>query len=195
MDISANGDQPFYDQDKGSSLVCNGEIYNSDVLRGSTLHEFKSSFDCEVLLPLFYQFGIEKLCKTLDGEFAFVLYDALSKNFMAARDPLGIRPLFIGTTQDGHKIFSSEMKALHALCEDIQVFPPGHFFDGEKLRAYIDFSSVESRKKEEIDEISRNIEKLLTASVLKRLTADVPLGFLLSGGLDSSLVCGSQQNT
>lgn len=185
MDVSTNGDQPF--RIGASVLVCNGEIYNSDSIRPTLEHSFQSDSDCEVLLPLYRKIGIDRMCHELDGEFAFVLYDADQQKYYAARDPLGIRPLFIGTTADGTTMFASEAKALHELCQSVRPFPPGHWYDGE-FHSYCDLSAVIPSL--QMPDISRNIRDHLTDAVVKRLTADVPVGFLLSGGLDSSLVCG-----
>lgn len=190
MDTSEEGDQPFHDVTNQNSLVCNGEIFNYKDLKKSLVYDFKSDSDCEVLLPLYSQIGMKALCQTLDGEFSFVLYDGKLKKYMAARDPIGIRPLFYGYTKTQHMVFASEMKALHQLCEKIFVFPPGHWFDGEKFEPYCDLLSQVPPQHKELDEITSSIADHLRSAVQKRLEADVPVGFLLSGGLDSSLVCG-----
>ena len=113
MDLSPLGNQPF--QDLNTTVVCNGEIYNYPELKKMLEKEFtfKSGSDCEVLAPLYKKFGMEILCKYLDGEFACVLYDQDTKQIFAARDPIGIRPLFYGYTSIDHQIaFSSEAKGL-----------------------------------------------------------------------------------
>lgn len=189
MDTSYNGDQPFVDPKTESAVVCNGEIYNFEALSQDVNHNFISGSDCEVLLPFFHQYGIASLCANLDGEFAFVLYDGLSKTFYAVRDPMGIRPLFYGKTSDGTFVFASEMKAIHSLCKDVQAFPPGHWFDGERFHCYLDLTKVDQIVSEDEKVVTERIQFLLTKTVEKRLQADVPVGFLLSGGLDSSLVC------
>lgn len=189
MDTSRKGDQPFLDPATRSAVVCNGEIYNFEKLEEEVDHDFVSGSDCEVLLPVFRKFGIEKLCTMLDGEFAFVLYDGLSNTFYAVRDPLGIRPLFWGKTADGVLMFASEMKALHSLCKEIQAFPPGHWFDGKKFHSYLDLTKVEKVILADAKTVAQGIHTFLKKAVEKRLQADVPVGFLLSGGLDSSLVC------
>jgi len=188
MDTSTKGDQPFLDLKTKSAVVCNGEIYNFEELSKHVDHEFVSGSDCEVLLPVFKKYGIQKLCTMLDGEFAFVLFDGVSKSFYAVRDPLGIRPLFWGKTEDSTLVFASEMKALHTLCKDIQAVPPGHWFDGKEFHSYLDLTEVKAITSGDRKKVAVGIQSYLIKAVEKRLHADVPLGFLLSGGLDSSLV-------
>ncbi len=189
MDVSANGNQPLVY--KHINLVCNGEVYNYNALKTNyeQSFEFKSSSDCEVIIPLFLEKGIEETAKALDAEFVFVIYDSVAKKYFAARDPIGIRPLFYGYSKQGDILFASEMKTLHELCDDVKPFPPGHYYDGESIKQYRDISKVEKFVDHEQDEIFMNINHYLTKGIEKRLHADVPVGFLLSGGLDSSLVC------
>ncbi len=189
MDVSENGNQPLVY--KHINLVCNGEVYNYNALRANyeQSFEFKSTSDCEVIIPLFLEKGIEETARTLDAEFVFVIYDSVAKKYFAARDPIGIRPLFYGYDQQGAIMFASEMKSLHEMCDDVKPFPPGHYYDGEAIRQYRDISKVEQFVDHEQDEIFMNINHYLTKGIEKRLHADVPVGFLLSGGLDSSLVC------
>lgn len=189
MDTSAKGDQPFLDPKTGSAVVCNGEIYNFEKLTELVDHKFVSGSDCEVLLPVFRKYGIKKLCEMLDGEYVFVLFDGVTKKFYAARDPMGIRPMFWGKTEKGAIMFASEMKGLHDLCKDVHPFPPGHWFDGESFHPYIDLTEVKKVDKSDLKKVTKKIHSLLIEGVNKRLQADVPVGFLLSGGLDSSLVC------
>ncbi len=189
MDVSSNGNQPL--QYKHLNLVCNGEVYNFQQLRKKYEHsfEFQSTSDCEVIIPLFLDKGIEETAKSLDAEYVFVIFDSVAKKYFAARDPIGIRPLFYGYTSEGNIMFASEMKTLHPLCEDVKPFPPGHYFDGETFHCYKDISKVEKVVDDNLDEIFKNINEKLTKAIEKRLQADVPVGFLCSGGLDSSLVC------
>lgn len=189
MDTSHSGDQPF--ESEGALIVCNGEIYNHrKIKKDYPEYPYQSESDCEVLMPLFKNLSLKDLCQSLDAEFAFVLYDKKNKKFLAARDPMGIRPLFYGKAKkDDSLCFASEIKALHSICEEIKPFPPGHYFDGEDFHCFHNHSKSEIRPKEELETVTRNIRELLTHAVIKRLDSDVPLGFLLSGGLDSSLVC------
>ncbi|MBN2213074.1 MAG: asparagine synthase B [Bacteroidales bacterium] len=189
IDTSNNGNQPLVH--KHIHLVCNGEIYNYKSLRKiyQSSFDFKSESDCEVIIPLLLDKGLIECARELDAEFVFVIYDAAKMKYYAARDPVGIRPMFYGYSKYGEILFASEMKALHHICNEIKPFPPGHVYDGEKFICYRDIGYVEKFNNHEIDEVCININRLLTRGVEKRLHADVPLGFLCSGGLDSSLVC------
>lgn len=189
MGLNEFGMQPFSYDDK--VLVCNGEIYGFRDIKIELLkkgYSFKSDSDCEILLPLFKEFGFEMFSK-LDAEFALILYDKKEDKIIAARDPLGIRPLYYGKTKSNDTyIFASEPKILVDLVEDIFPFPPGYYFDGEKFIQYSFITDVES-KHTRMRDVEKNIHSLLVEGVRKRLDSDAPIGFLLSGGLDSSLVC------
>ncbi|MCC2625402.1 MAG: asparagine synthetase [Burkholderiales bacterium] len=187
IDTSSLGNQPFVDEN--FVLVCNGEIFNYKQIKASTSYHYKSHSDCEVLLPLLVNYSIEDVCHKLDGEFAFVALDKRSHKLIAARDPMGIRPLFYGYTKENQIAFASEMKALLNVCEKIIPFPPGYYYDGEKFNPYLKLYEIAGGKHTDMPHILDNIRNLLIKGVLKRLDADVPIGFLLSGGLDSSLVC------
>lgn len=187
-DLSSNGNQPFISKEK-CYLVCNGEIYNSRELKKSLSYDYISESDCEVILPLIKERGFHNAVDSLDGEFAFVYYDSSSKSVWAARDSMGIRPLFYGKTKDGEICFASEVKALIDCCDEIHPFPPGHFYQEGEFHCFHDYSKTTTYRIEGIDSTCERIEKLLTRAVHKRLDADAPIGFLLSGGLDSSLVC------
>jgi len=194
MDLSSAGNQPFYGithPARGpNALMCNGEIYNYKSLKLNMpeIH-FKSNSDCEVLLPLYEKWGIKKLCENLDGEYAFVLYDSQSDLLLAARDPMGIRPLFYGKTQNDTYAFASEVKSLASFCREILPFPPGHFFDGKNILAFCDLTAVPKAYVTDRNLIALKIRELLIEATNKRLQSDAEIGFLLSGGLDSSLVC------
>ncbi len=188
IDESAAGRQPF--QHKSLSLLCNGEIFNYKKLKERYEFDYKSKSDCEVLLPMFEQkTSIKKFLDELDGEFAFVIYDKESSDVFAARDPMGIRPLFYGETESGEHAFASEIKGLQGFCHNIQPLPPGHYYWQGEIKLYHDLSQVKKFHSDSQEDIYKNINKLLVSAVKKRLQADAPIGFLLSGGLDSSLVC------
>ena len=192
MDLSHEGAQPFKSND--SLLVCNGEIYNyPDLKKECSSHKFKSGSDCEVLLPLYEMYGIEKMVEKLDAEYALVIWDAKSEKLLAARDPMGIRPLFYGKTRDGLMAFASEVKALHEICDEIKPFPPGHYYDGDNFFSYLDISHVKKFHGDKLPEVLKGISSRLSLAVDKRLQSDAEIGFLLSGGLDSSLVCALAQ--
>jgi asparagine synthase (glutamine-hydrolysing) len=190
MDPSNKGDQPFQNQ-LGDVSVTNGEIYNYHELKKSLKEDgifFSSESDCEVILPLYRKYGIEGMVRLLDGEYATIIYDKKESKVLAARDQIGIRPLFYGYQMSNKKIaFASEVKGLIDTCEKIMPFPPGHYFDGNKFIEYEDITKVTQKISSE-EEALQKIQELLIKSVTKRLQSDVPIGFLLSGGLDSSLV-------
>ncbi len=173
-------------------LVCNGEIYGFRPLKDELAakgYSFGSDSDCEILPALYKEYGTE-MFRMLDAEYALIMYDAKSGSYIAARDPIGIRPLYYGRSAAGTYIFASEPKNLTGLTDRIYPFPPGHYFkDGEFVK-YRDMSEVREVKHDDPDGIAKNIHDLLTEGVRKRLDSDTPVGFLLSGGLDSSLVCG-----
>ncbi|MBD66857.1 MAG: asparagine synthetase B [Halobacteriovoraceae bacterium] len=191
MDLTHSGDQPFIDQ--GVHVICNGEIYNYQAIKRDSSYAYKSESDCEVLVDLFLSQGMPKLLADIDGEYAFVIYDEGSDEVFAARDPMGIRPLFYGHTESGKICFASEVKALHEICETILPFPPGHYYERGEIKKFIDLGEVTEYQLDDLDEVYKNINKLLTQGVVKRLNSDAPVGFLLSGGLDSSLVCAIAQ--
>ncbi len=188
MGLDERGMQPFHlGKD---AVICNGELYGFRPLRERLMRQYpiQGESDCEILLPLYHEYGVE-MFKTLDAEFALILWDGEKGRMIAARDPIGIRPLYYGRLPDGEWIFASEPKNLVGLCDAILPFPPGHYWmDGEFVRyadpAYVGFFTM----KEEED-VCRKLRRLLIDGVEKRLDADAPIGFLLSGGLDSSLVC------
>ena len=189
MGLTAEGMQPFKMGD--SYVVCNGELYGFRPLRQRLIDEgftIRSASDCEILLPLYKEYGVE-MFKTLDAEFALILYDGEADKLIAARDPIGIRPLYYGYTEEGHIAFASEPKNLMGLCDEILPFPPGcYWVDGEFVR-YADPAHVDQFTMKDEDHVCQKLRRLLVDGVEKRLDADAPVGFLLSGGLDSSLVC------
>ena len=188
MDPRPEGMQPF--ELEGSFVVCNGEIYGFDALRKKLegKYTFVSDSDCEVLLPLYREYGTD-MFRMLDAEFACILFDAVSGSYVAARDPIGIRPLYYGRDEKGVMVFASEPKNLVGLVDKIAPFPPGHYYKDGVFVRYADMTRVERPVYDDLDTICQNIREKLIAGVEKRLIADAKVGFLLSGGLDSSLVC------
>lgn len=188
MDLDETGMQPFHLE--GDMVVCNGELYGFRKLKKELeeKYSFISQSDCEIILPLYREYGFE-MFRMLDAEFAMILYDSRRDELIAARDPIGIRPLYYGYLSDGSIVFASEAKNLTGLCPEIMPFPPGHYYAGGKFTRYADLTTVDAFSKDDMDTVCRNIRSKLIAGVEKRLDADAPLGFLLSGGLDSSLVC------
>ena len=189
MGLTSAGMQPF--ELDGSFAVCNGEIYGFEPLKEKLAEKgyvFHSASDCEILLPMYQEYGTDMFA-LLDAEFACILYDSAADEFIAARDPIGIRPLYYGYDRQGTVIFASEPKNLLGLTDKIMPFPPGHYYRGGKFVCYHDIAKVEHFCYDELEICCRNIREKLVAGVEKRLVADAKVGFLLSGGLDSSLVC------
>ncbi|MBQ7535395.1 MAG: asparagine synthase B [Stomatobaculum sp.] len=188
MGLHEEGMQPFHLGK--SAVICNGEIYGFRALKEELSKEytFQSDSDCELILPLYEKYGTE-MFSILGSEFALILYDGEAKEFLAARDPLGIRPLYYGEDAEGTVVFASEPKNLVGLCGSIRPFPPGHYWKGGKFYRYADLTTVSEFPEMDVETASKGIHDLLIRSVEQRLDADAPLGFLLSGGLDSSLVC------
>jgi len=185
------GNQPLWSDDGRDALICNGEVYNEAALyRRLGVAKPPGASDCAVILPMIRGFGIQRTCELLDAEFAFLYHDGATHRTYAARDPIGIRPLFYGVARlGGGMIFGSEVKFLAEVCDEVRPFPPGHLFDGERFVQYRDIAEVAAPIRDDEPTTCATIERLLVAAVRKRLVADVRVGFLLSGGLDSSLVC------
>lgn len=188
MGLTPEGMQPF--ELDGSYAVCNGEIYGFEKLKAelSAKYEFASGSDCEILLPMYREYGTDMFAM-LDAEFAVIIYDAEADSYIAARDPIGIRPLYYGHDSRGIIVFASEPKNLTGLCDRIRPFPPGHYYRDGEFVCYCDIAQVDSIITDDTETVCRKIREKLTAGVCKRLIADAKVGFLLSGGLDSSLVC------
>lgn len=193
MGLTPEGMQPFeYD---GSYVVCNGEIYGFESLKKELIkkgYTFKSGSDCEIILPLYREYGVA-MFKMLDAEFAMIIYDKTTDGYIAARDPIGIRPLYYGFDQTGHMVFASEPKNLEGLVDKIMPFPPGHYYKDGKFTCYHDIAKVDKVVFDDIEVVCKNIREKLVRGVEKRLVSDAKVGFLLSGGLDSSLVCSIAQ--
>ena len=186
MGLTPSGMQPF--QYGNSYVVCNGEIYGFEKLKEelSVKYTFESESDCEILLPLYQEYGTD-MFDMIDAEFACIIYDG--EEFIAARDPIGIRPLYYGYDKEGAVIFASEAKNLVGLAEKIMPFPPGHYYKGGQFICYCDIAKVDTVCHDDLETVCKSIHDKLVAGVEKRLVADAKVGFLLSGGLDSSLVC------
>lgn len=194
MGLTPEGMQPFFFD--GNYSVCNGEIYGFKKQRQALIekgYSFVSDSDCEILLPMYKEYGTD-MFRLLDAEFACVIYDGRADEFIAARDPIGIRPLYYGYDGDGQIIFASEAKNLVKFCEKIMPFPPGHYWKNGEFTCYCDITAVDSVIRDDMETVCRNIREKLVAGVEKRLAADAKVGFLLSGGLDSSLVCSIAQS-
>ena len=188
MGLNDAGMQPF--QLDKNYVVCNGEIYGFEIIKEklSGKYTFKSESDCEILLPMYKEYGCG-MFKMLDAEFACIIYDGDKGKYIAARDPIGIRPLYYGFDATGTIIFASEAKNLVGIAKEIMPFPPGHYYIDGKFICYSDIARVDEVFKDDIETVCKNIHDKLVAGVEKRLVADAKVGFLLSGGLDSSLVC------
>lgn len=188
----ATGDQPLKSDDGTIILVANGEIYNYLELSAEIAKKkgkYTPRSDCDVIIGMYEEFGIE-LVSHITGMFAFALYDKVTKNFMVARDPIGIIPLYQGEDDEGNIWFASEMKCLAGICDKIIDFEPGTFLFGksgalEKTKYY---------QPKWINEVPTSkadltlLRQQLEGAVRSHLQADAPYGALLSGGVDSSLI-------
>jgi asparagine synthase (glutamine-hydrolysing) len=188
-----SGSQPILNQDETVALAVNGEIYNHEELRSSLEKEFtfRSRSDCEVIVHLFEKDPTGSFLNSLRGMFGFVIYDSKSGRFMAARDPIGIIPLYYGYGNDGSVWFASELKAIADHCTTFFQFPPGCFYDSaepgkNKIKSYFQPSWIDAIPTTPVS--LPNLKAALIESVKSHLMSDVPFGVLLSGGLDSSLV-------
>ena len=193
MGLHPEGMQPF--EMDGSYVVCNGEIYGFEKIRQALQEKgycFQSDSDCEVLLPLYKEYGCE-MFRMLDAEFALVLFDAAEQTFIAARDPIGIRPLYYGYDEAGAIVFASEAKNLVGICGKIMPFPHGHYYKDGQFVCFRDITAVKEVCHDDLETVCSSIREKLIAGIEKRLVADAKVGFLLSGGLDSSLVCAVAQ--
>ncbi len=186
-----SGQQPLYAPDRKQVLAVNGEIYNHRDIRQryKDKYEFQTGSDCEVILALYRDKGINFL-EELNGIFAFVLYDEEKDEYLIARDPIGVIPLYIGHDKDGLLYFASELKALEGFCDEYEPFLPGHYLysrEGKMHRWYrrdwMDYGAVEHNGASVAD-----VRRSLEAAVERQLMSDVPYGVLLSGGLDSSVI-------
>ena len=188
MGLTPDGMQPF--ELDGSYVVCNGEIYGYEKIKEelSKKYKFKSGSDCEILLPMYREYGTGMFAM-LDAEFALIIFDGKTGKYIAARDPIGIRPLFYGYDKKGVILFASEAKNLVGMCDRVMPFPPGHYYIDGRFVQYCDIADVKEICRDSLETVCKKIYDKLIAGVEKRLVADAKVGFLLSGGLDSSLVC------
>ena len=188
-----SGAQPLLDESGAIALAVNGEIYNHEELRSSLEkdYKFRSHSDCEVILHLYQRHRSGDFLSSLRGMFAFVVYDSKTGHFMAARDPIGIIPLYYGFGKDGSVWFASELKAIADHCPVFAQFPPGCFYDSsltakDKIVRYYEPKWMRSIPTMPIP--TKSLKEALVNSVRSHLMSDVPFGVLLSGGLDSSLI-------
>ena len=186
-----SGKQPLFSPDMKQILAVNGEIYNHQDIRRqyAEKYQFQTGSDCEVILALYREKGIDFL-EDLSGIFAFALYDAEKDEFLIARDPIGVIPLYIGYDNDGKVYVASEMKALEGNCDRYEVFLPGHYYSSRegKMTRYYKRDWMEYDAVKDNGASVQDIHDALEAAVKRQLMSDVPYGVLLSGGLDSSVI-------
>ena len=186
-----SGGQPLYSSDGKVVLAVNGEIYNHRDIRKEFEgeYQFQTGSDCEVILALYRKKGINFL-EDLSGIFAFALYDSEKDEYLIARDPIGVIPLYIGHDKDGKLYIASELKALEGFCDSYEPFLPGHYYyskEGEMKRWYTrDWMEYDAVKNN--NAYSSDVHDSLEDAVQRQLMSDVPYGVLLSGGLDSSVI-------
>ena len=211
-----SGGQPLYSPDGKQILAVNGEIYNHREIRAryAGKYAFRTGSDCEVILALYKDKGIRFL-EELNGIFAFALYDEETDDFLIARDPIGVIPLYIGRDKEGCIYFGSELKALEGFCDEYEPFLPGHYYWGREgkmhrwyTRDWMNYDAVKvNSASAKVNSTAVNINSAsvkinstaykaqvqsvhdaLEAAVQRQLMSDVPYGVLLSGGLDSSVI-------
>ena len=208
-----SGGQPLYSPDRKQVLAVNGEIYNHQDIRRrfAGQYDFLTGSDCEVILALWKEWrqtlplplpcragqGEGLLCSFLEqlsGIFAFVLYDEERNEFLIARDPIGVIPLYIGYDSDGTIYVASELKALEGQCERYEPFPPGHYlYVNEGLKKYYRRDWMQYDAVKDNPASVSAIHDALEDAVRRQLMSDVPYGVLLSGGLDSSVISAIAQ--
>ena len=181
-----SGKQPIQGTKK-AWMVHDGEIYNYQELKDTILkeHTFRTKSDSEVIVHLYEEFGYD-FCNKLDGDFAFVIIDG--DDYIAGRDPVGVKPLYYGLDERGRIYFASEMKSIADQCKSFSTFPPGHYYTAKK--GFVKYYRPEYEDHENANQaLDLNlIRKTLIEATRKRLMSEVPVGVLLSGGLDSSLI-------
>lgn len=187
-----SGGQPLHSPDGRQVLAVNGEIYNHQELRKKYAgqYDFQTGSDCEVILALYRDKGIDFL-EELNGIFAFVLYDKERDEFLIARDPIGVIPLYIGYDADGTVYVASELKALEGQCERYEPFLPGHYLSSRQGLGVQRWYQRDWFQYDAVRQNAASVESIhdaLEAAVKRQLMSDVPYGVLLSGGLDSSVI-------
>ena len=186
-----SGGQPLYSPDRKQVLAVNGEIYNHQEIRRlyAGKYDFQTKSDCEVILALYKEKGIDFL-EDISGIFAFVLYDEEKDEFLIARDPIGVIPLYIGYDDDGTIYVGSELKALEGFCQHYEPFLPGHYYWSREpgMKRYYKRDWMEYDAVKDNDASVSAIHDALESAVKRQLMSDVPYGVLLSGGLDSSVI-------
>ena len=191
-----SGKQPLYSPDGRQVLAVNGEIYNHQAIRQATAadYEYQTGSDCEVILALYRAHGIHFL-EQLSGIFAFALYDEERDEYLIARDPIGVIPLYIGHDADGKTYVASELKALEGFCDEYEPFLPGHYLYSREgvmrrwyTRDWMDYEAVKDNGAD-IDSLRVGLQE----AVKRQLMSDMPYGVLLSGGLDSSIISAIAQ--
>ena len=187
-DLSENGSQPFVEND--NAFVCNGEIYNHEILKQKyNMNDVKGGSDCEILYKMLvnrqeYRLTVNEICNELDGVFSFIHVE--KDHLIVARDPIGIRPLYSGMNKDtGELEFASEIKVI-SHCVNVKHFPPGHYWT--RSEGFVNYTPLSYPLFPKNDYKSTDINILLTDAVKKRMMSDRPVGFFLSGGLDSSII-------
>ena len=186
-----SGKQPLFSPDKKQVLAVNGEIYNHQAIRRqyADKYQFQTGSDCEVILALYREKGIHFL-EDISGIFAFALYDAEKDEFLIARDPIGVIPLYIGYDSEGKVYVASELKALEGNCDRYEPFLPGHYYSSREgiMTRYYQRDWMQYEKVKDNDARVEEVRNALMDSVKRQLMSDVPYGVLLSGGLDSSVI-------
>ena len=186
-----SGKQPLFSPDKKQVLAVNGEIYNHQAIRRqyADKYQFQTGSDCEVILALYREKGIHFL-EDISGIFAFALYDAEKDEFLIARDPIGVIPLYIGYDSEGKVYVASELKALEGNCDRYEPFLPGHYYSSREgiMTRYYQRDWMQYEKVKDNGARVEEVRNALMDSVKRQLMSDVPYGVLLSGGLDSSVI-------
>ena len=215
IDLSSKGNQPMFNDDNTLVIVFNGEIYNFKDIKKELSgkgYKFKNNTDTEVIIKGYEEYG-EKICSKLDGMFAFAIWDKKKRKLFLARDRIGKKPLYY-YLDNSRLIFSSEIKSIlkakvnkdidkdvlldilgsrfspenKTIFKNIKKIPPGSIAvyseNSLKIKSFWQIPI----NKEEISSSVKKVDSLIESAVRKRLIADVPVGVLLSGGLDSSSI-------